>query len=69
MKKKRTFLQTYKSGSTVMKTEVEDRIKKAQIVYIKDQKMYDDGSQSVTVEIHYKLDKSRNQQTSKLYHH
>lgn len=55
MKKKRTFLQTYKAGSTVMRSEIEDRIKKAFIVYLKNQAMYDDGSQSVTVEIHYKL--------------
>lgn len=54
-KKKLVSSATYKKGTEITDIEsLEGIIKNREVVYCKNQTIYDDGSQSITVEIHFK---------------
>lgn len=46
---------TYKKGTTLSDlSEIRKVLEKSSVVYIKDQTIYDDESESITIEIHFK---------------
>jgi len=54
-KKKLIQSATYKKGTEISDiNELKEIIEAREVVYCKSQTVYDDGSQSITVEIHFK---------------
>lgn len=55
MAKKMTESVTYNKGTEITdKTQMCTILDRSIVTYVKQQKMYDDGTQSVTIEIHFK---------------
>jgi hypothetical protein len=56
MAKKKKLIQkaTYKKGTeSTDHNEVAKLVKRATVIYIKDQTIYDDNSESITFEVHF----------------
>lgn len=55
IKKKLVQKMTYLKGTEITAiNEIRELLKRANVIYAKDQTIYDDDTQSLTVEIHFK---------------